>query len=1422
MSQLTPGLLSALSPEAPAAPPLPYDGRRLITFTDARQGTARHAATVQIASERNFTRAFVYHFVQQRSVGDPVRLQEIDTHLQRLEEMPQDGFRAAMTQDLLRQRDAATGQAGPHLWRDLVAAFAADDTVRYNIPDLWDGRRASGLDPARLPEFLLYRELMRRPVTSSSAESLGLFRFMIPGVDDSADLIPPAAQRLDLSADDWRDLLRLLVNHFLRANVILDLPQRDWLRWIDRRHSHPHTRPRVPGMPAGRYVRNWPHPYGNRPGRVVRLLMQVLGIDRTDRRAIDDLNDLLEAAWVALQRFMHQDATGYRFRLGELLVAPVESAWWCPVTRRILDTTFRGISPFDRFARHPHAQPILMPTLPNAWRRNAQGHPLAEADVDAWLAEDPRVVALRGAGRWGDQQDRAVRLVPWLRTAEHSGQQPSHVLRRYEDRFKAGRINVLSCSTTMEMGVDIGSIEAVLNTNAPPGIANYRQRVGRAGRRAEQPIAVGLTLCKDRPLDQLAVADPMAFLTREVRAPRVSLGSPTIARRHAHALLLARFLATQGAELHRLTNATFFGLGRGPDAARPAEAFLVWLDAQVNDPALVADLDVVLARTGLAANADLFETLRERLQRIAATLDAEWEALAPSEASGGDTERAAANRKRDLDRQRLERNFLLTELAGRGFLPSYGFPTDVVQFVTETAAERRAREDEEPEDENRFTSRGFPSRPRDVAIFEYSPGRSIVLDGVVRESAGVTLNWLRPASLDGRREIQSLRTMWACRGCGELTSAPSALTLRTCPSCTGAQLDPTHFLVPAGFAVDSRFQAHDDPSDLGATLPVDPWVSAKGAPWRALPDPAVGRLRTSADGTVFWFNPGPKGHGFGICLHCGRAEAETGSSGSPVLAGHMPLRGQPLAAAGGICTGAPELAPFAVARNLNLGHEIRTDVCEVQLYNCDAQATALTIALALREAAARRLGVDADEMGFAAPQARRPGHRPSYSAVVFDRASGGAGFAATIAQDPVGLLEEARQLLDCRAAGRCGDENAVRACPRCVLSADSQHGAEKTDRQTAFALLGASLDHLALPAEHRLFGARTTYEARPLPEALSQALSDDDGAMLTIYAPGDPTDWDLEAWPMAPALQRWGARGRGFRLLVDSNALRAADAVTRRELVLWAERCGVEIAASVERWPGQMLARVDGTFASTVWGSAEPRARAVGPEWATVSEAPVVRGGSEGPAPGILPIDVSELLRETAREAVFEIGTELDGPVDGFGARLKALLTSRPELAQVFAQPSLELHYSDRFIISPLAVRLLIDVIRAFAGPQTIVNIDAITRAPRAAKPNRRVHENWLDLDQRDGVLTGLLAEVTPHVRLRTAEALPHRRRLGFRTPTGSGAIYFDQGVGSWRVVGEVAFDTLRDVTDQIAGMSEPYQVANEESGTYVAVRLDV
>ena len=144
-------------------------------------------------------------------------------------------------------------------------------------------------------------------------------------------------------------------------------------------------------------------------------------------------------------------------------------------------TTLKGLSPYPRNGRHLAAMPITLPDHPFPFLIHPSGAAAAMLEVKTFLASDPEVSSLRDFGVWTEYHDRAALFTPYFRSAEHSAQQPSKRLRSYEDMFKTGDINVLNCSTTMEMGVDIGSIELVINSNVPPSIASYRQRVGRAG-----------------------------------------------------------------------------------------------------------------------------------------------------------------------------------------------------------------------------------------------------------------------------------------------------------------------------------------------------------------------------------------------------------------------------------------------------------------------------------------------------------------------------------------------------------------------------------------------------------------------------------------------------------------------------------------------------------------------------------------------------------------------------------------------------------------------------------------------------------------------------------------------------------------------------------------------------------------------------
>jgi hypothetical protein len=107
---------------------------------------------------------------------------------------------------------------------------------------------------------------------------------------------------------------------------------------------------------------------------------------------------------------------------------------------------------------------------------------------------------------------------------EHTAAIGTSLREDIETGFRAGRINLLSCTTTMEMGVDLGGLEAAMCRNVPPTITNYQQRAGRAGRRA-QAAPLTVTMARNGNFDQAAYAAFDRYLEETPSVTRVSRDS---------------------------------------------------------------------------------------------------------------------------------------------------------------------------------------------------------------------------------------------------------------------------------------------------------------------------------------------------------------------------------------------------------------------------------------------------------------------------------------------------------------------------------------------------------------------------------------------------------------------------------------------------------------------------------------------------------------------------------------------------------------------------------------------------------------------------------------------------------------------------------------------------------------------------------
>ncbi|QOZ23118.1 DEAD/DEAH box helicase [Bradyrhizobium sp. CCBAU 51753] len=1393
LGNAAPILLEGVEPaKAVRGEKLPSGGRRLLSFTDSRQGTARMAAKLQIESERNFVRSFVYHQVQasmRPAPGSAEELAKTKAEIDQLEIALATTRLSALEGLLSKKRselaNLTSGNTEGIAWAELVNRLAERVETSEWIRGVWQARDEQLFaDPPKTAEFLLLREFARRPRRANSVETLGIARLRNPSIERlTENQLPNALRARGKTIEDWQSYLDAVLTWFVRANGAISI-SRQMQHWVSSKAKLTSLVGPDAQTNGDKRLRAWPNGYfrAHPRSRAVAFLIHGLGLDLDDAADRSELDEYLHAAWTLVQQTFSSDPERRVFDFSKTFIAPVIDAFFCPVTRRLLDRAPFGLTPYgleETTDVRRRAIPVAMPSHPSPMLGLTATDDARKA-TDRWIGSEATIATLRAKGAWTDISDRIAHFVQYARSAEHSAQQDGTRLRRYEQEFRAGKINVLSCSTTMEMGVDIGSVSSVMMTNVPPSIANYRQRVGRAGRRG-QAVALAFTFCKDRPLDREAFRDPEGFLLRTLAAPKVTLSSRPIVQRHVNAYLLGAFMREYAGNVLKLQIGAFFGCPAQPSEPRPLKAdrpfqvFIDWLERPATSAIHAKSLAMLSRRSILEGDLRLAEDTRDAIVDLANGFVAEWEGMTALAKDEGLQE--AGKSRMAVELKRMCGEFLLGSLADRGFLPGHGFPTDVVSFMP--GKEFKTPQDAAQDGARQFRTVG-PQRSLDLAIRDYAPGSEIVLDGLVHKSAGVTLNWKRPASEENLAEIQSLRYFWECAECGASDTRRGGRP-EYCSVCGGEHLTSIEFLRPAGFSVDPRDRAHADTEILSYIPPEDPIVSVREASWRSLAAPELGRYRCSREGLVYYSNRGgPSGFGYAICLQCGRTEADTDNRGlvAPpgALVGHKPLRyrkGKDL------CPGNDK--PFSVKRNISLGFEITTDVFELQLQHRIARAGAHALVIALREALAQELGIEADEMGFGVGQSRNALGAPTISLFLFDRAAGGAGFAVSFEHLMRPVIKRAEHVLDCKTPG------CKKGCAACVLTSDAPDGKDDLDRTAALEFLR---EHLVFPQEvgrDDCFTEGAELSLVPLDE-IDRELRRANRSSLTVFLPDRSAPAALHDWPLATQLLHWTMRGHRMKLAISPNhmeKLSPAEKLVIRDFAL--QHNATLLAGEVPTFGNgaSALAMVAADSDTRhVWTSREIEPRSPGPAWGLPISHPVVRGRTSI-VPELTAVDLNTLLPPPEAQLV-QIASELDCDLATFGARASTviiqLLTrcgSWPKAGIVRAS------YQDPYVTSPLVARLLIDTMSEifFKSGVKGASLTIETRSPRSSAQRGQpwqIGHDWREGAEQKAVIEWFGKQKDISVSVLQGD-VPHGRYLTINFKDGRRAtIVLDQGFGAW------------------------------------------
>lgn len=184
---------------------------------------------------------------------------------------------------------------------------------------------------------------------------------------------------------------------------------------------------------------------------------------------------------------------------------------------------------------------LWIPTEEERYRCNVCSWPLAGAELGAPC---PRCHGT--ASPWTNAEvfaHRTIRRISEGRdlplvAEEHTAQITTERRVILENDFKGPQsqspLNVLSCSPTMEMGIDVGGLDAVVLRNVPPRPDNYAQRGGRAGRRTRIGLVVGYA--RSAPHDQYFYDHPEEMISGEIPTPAISLGNRDVILRHLAAI----------------------------------------------------------------------------------------------------------------------------------------------------------------------------------------------------------------------------------------------------------------------------------------------------------------------------------------------------------------------------------------------------------------------------------------------------------------------------------------------------------------------------------------------------------------------------------------------------------------------------------------------------------------------------------------------------------------------------------------------------------------------------------------------------------------------------------------------------------------------------------------------------------------------
>jgi hypothetical protein len=621
------------------------------------------------------------------------------------------------------------------------------------------------------------------------------------------------------------------------------------------------------------------------------------------------------------------------------------------------------------------------------------------------------------------------KYAPPLFAAEHSAAVPDDKREEYERRFMDGQpppLNVLACTPTLEMGINIGDLEAVAMRNIPPSPANYAQRSGRTGRISRMGITAGFS--RNTPHDGYFFDHPGEIIAGAIPPPKFNLRNLEAISRHVRSLILEhaeldfpsnleRYLTEKGTlvepQIAEVTTKV-----KSASTSAVVTAAKLWSDVEgVNEQFLrsIAERFPTQVRATLTERGQLVAAAAEQVRKLGDVVK-----LSPKEEQAQKGFRQLAIRLREDNKYA----YLPRVLAEAGLLPGYSFPGDPGSV-----------------------SLGYDPEPvfggRLQAQREFAPGQVIYARGGRWAVTGVALHRPGAAGSDGERTFK----FTLCGSCG-LANSPN---LDFCARCNH----------PIGDKSGSGLKTFDA-WDAGAFQAWEAEVAAESEEERAVqsydirPHPqrdvdgvrfnvGLWQLELREQEHIWFINHGLKdirrmdeerdlSPGFPLCSVCGEyfKQEELAPKKPKKKDGAEKDPRSRVDAHSKRCTGKPKA--------FSLGHQLRADtlrliVPPIAVYGDDAVRWAWSLVYAMIQGAVRLFEIDPEDLEAyvltkTTKDANGGAHQEVLDIVWIDRIVGGSGVLHRLAQH---FPKVAKAALDHLEGHECPN-----SCYRCLRSYRNQ------------------------------------------------------------------------------------------------------------------------------------------------------------------------------------------------------------------------------------------------------------------------------------------------------------------------------------------------------------------------------------------------